>query len=233
MKGQKASPRFLGGAAVAAAYAAWGTLTIFWNLLADVNPVYILAQRLIWSMVFMGIYMAVTGKLKDIAPAFKDKRTFLLCLACGALVTVNWGVYIYAVNSSHVLDASLGYFIEPVIVALIGMTAFKEKPSKYEKDHIHSRSRRADIHGGGKPHIPDPCAAYRRLFCDIRRSQKEAHPDPARLALRRDAADDAVCDRIRHLRHGAYAGLHRLTQRGAIPAAARLRHSDEHAAAVI
>lgn len=133
MKGQKASPRFLGGAAVAAAYAAWGTLTIFWNLLADVNPVYILAQRLIWSMVFMGIYMAVTGKLKDIAPAFKDKRTFLLCLACGALVTVNWGVYIYAVNSSHVLDASLGYFIEPVIVALIGMTAFKEKPSKYEK----------------------------------------------------------------------------------------------------
>ena len=133
MKGQKASPRFLGGAAVAAAYAAWGTLTIFWNLLADVNPVYILAQRLIWSMVFMGIYMAVTGKLKDIAPAFNDKRTFLLCLACGALVTVNWGVYIYAVNSSHVLDASLGYFIEPVIVALIGMTAFKEKPSKYEK----------------------------------------------------------------------------------------------------
>ena len=133
MKGQKASPRFLGGAAVAAAYAAWGTLTIFWNLLADVNPVYILAQRLIWSMVFMGIYMAVTGKLKDIAPAFKDKRTFLLCLACGALVTVNWGVYIYAVNSSHVLDASLGYFIEPVIVALIGMTAFKEKSSKYEK----------------------------------------------------------------------------------------------------
>ena len=123
----------LGGVGVALAYVMWGLLTIFWNLLSDVDSVYILSQRIIWSMVFMGIYMLVLRQWKEIKEIFKNKRSLLLCLACGILVTVNWGVYIYAVNSSHVLDASLGYFIEPVMVGAIGLIVFKEKPSMFEK----------------------------------------------------------------------------------------------------
>lgn len=120
-------------AATAAAYASWGVLTIFWNLLEAVNSVYVLAQRIIWSMVFMGIYMLVLRKWNQITSAVRDKKILGTCFLCGILITINWGVYIYAVNSGHVLDASMGYFIEPVLVALIGMLVFREKPSSMEK----------------------------------------------------------------------------------------------------
>lgn len=122
-----------GTLAVATAYACWGTLTIFWDLLGEVNAVYILAQRIIWSMVFMAILMVALGKWKEILPIFKDLRKLGICFICGILVAINWGVYIYAVNSGHVLDASLGYFVEPVMVAAIGVAAFREKLSKMEK----------------------------------------------------------------------------------------------------
>ncbi len=122
-----------GAPAVAAAYASWGILTIFWNLLEEVNSVYILAQRIIWSMVFMGIYMLAFGKWKEIASIFRDKKIIATCFLCGILITINWGVYIFAVNSGHVLDASMGYFIEPVLVALIGLLVFRETPSRMEK----------------------------------------------------------------------------------------------------
>lgn len=122
-----------GSLAVAAAYASWGLLTVFWNMLSEVNSVYILAQRIIWSMVFMAIYMAVLGKRKEIVQIIKDRRKLGTCFVCGILITINWGVYIFAVNSGHVLDASLGYFIEPILVASIGMLAFRERLSKMEK----------------------------------------------------------------------------------------------------
>lgn len=130
---RKVKKSTVGGIIVALAYTMWGMLTVFWNLLNKVNPVFILSQRIIWSMVFMGIIILVTGGFGEIKQIFRNKRSLLLCFVCGVLVTVNWGVYIYAVNSSHVLDASLGYFIEPVLVALIGLIALKEKPGTLEK----------------------------------------------------------------------------------------------------
>lgn len=130
---RKVKKSTVGGIIVALAYTMWGMLTVFWNLLNKVNPVFILSQRIIWSMVFMGIIILITGGFGEIKQIFRNKRSLLLCFVCGVLVTVNWGVYIYAVNSSHVLDASLGYFIEPVLVALIGLIAFKEKPGTLEK----------------------------------------------------------------------------------------------------
>ena len=69
---------------------------------------------------------------REVVEAFRSRQTMLNCLLCGILITLNWGVYIYAVNSGHVLQASLGYFIEPVVVALIGVIAFREKPTVAE-----------------------------------------------------------------------------------------------------
>lgn len=123
----------MGLVTVTGAYVMWGLLTIFWNLLTDVNSVYILAQRILWSMVLMGLFLLATRRWGEITAALKNKRTMLLSLVCGVLITLNWGVYIYAVNSGHVLDASMGYFIEPVLVALVGVIAFREKPSLAEK----------------------------------------------------------------------------------------------------
>lgn len=122
-----------GSLAVAVAYACWGLLTIFWNMLAAVNSVYVLAQRIVWSMVFMAVYMCVLGKWHEILSILRDKKKMSTCFICGVLITINWGVYIYAVNSGHVLDASMGYFIEPVLVGLMGLLVFREKPSNMEK----------------------------------------------------------------------------------------------------
>ena len=111
----KMTEKTSGTLAVAFTYVCWGLLTLFWNLLSAVNPLYILTQRIVWSMVFMGIYMLVLGKWKEILEVFRDGKKLLICFVSGILITVNWGVYIYAVNSGHVLDASLGYFIEPIL----------------------------------------------------------------------------------------------------------------------
>lgn len=125
--------RTLGTIEVTITYVCWGLLTLFWNLLSEVNLMYILAQRILWSMVFMGIYMVIVKKGSEIKEVFKDKKKLMICFVCGVLVTINWGTYIFAVNSGHVLDASLGYFIEPVLVSIIGMLVFKEKLNAMEK----------------------------------------------------------------------------------------------------
>lgn len=123
----------MGLVTVTGSYVLWGLLPGFWTLLASVSSLYILAQRIVWSLVFMALYMVVARRMEEIAAALRDREVMKKSFLCGILITLNWGIYIYAVNSGHVLDASMGYFIEPVIVALIGLIAFREKPSLAEK----------------------------------------------------------------------------------------------------
>ena len=113
-------------------YIIWGFLTLFWSLLAEVDSMYILSQRIIWSMVFMAIYITAVKKWTEIKEVFSNKKSLGICFISGILITVNWGVYIYAVNNGHVLDASLGYFIEPIMVALFGLALFRERMSRAE-----------------------------------------------------------------------------------------------------
>ena len=122
----------LGLVTVTGSYVLWGLLPGFWTLLASVNPAYILAQRIIWSLVIIALYLVMTRRMGEVKAALANKTTFWKSVASGVLITLNWGIYIYAVNSGHVLDASMGYFIEPVIVALLGLIAFREKPTKGE-----------------------------------------------------------------------------------------------------
>ena len=127
------SKRDGGAFVVAGCYALWGCLVLFWNLLSHVDSMFVLSQRILWSMILLATILLLTGQGKVLRDALRDGRTLLLSLACGALVTTNWGVYIYAVNSGHVLDASLGYFIEPILVGLLGVIVFREKLSVAEK----------------------------------------------------------------------------------------------------
>lgn len=122
----------IGLVCVAGAYLLWGFLPLFWNLLAQVNPVAILAHRIIWSAVFLFLYMLLTRKLGELTPIFCDPKQLRLAFFCGVFITVNWGLYIYSINSGHLLDASMGYFIEPVLVALIGVVLFRERPRPLE-----------------------------------------------------------------------------------------------------
>ena len=122
-----------GAATVFGAYVLWGLLPGFWTLLAPVNSVYILAQRIVWSLAAMAVYLVLARRMGEALAALRDRRVLGKGFLCGVLITLNWGIYIYAVNSGHVLDASMGYFIEPVLVVLIGVLLFRERPSPAEK----------------------------------------------------------------------------------------------------
>lgn len=118
---------------VSITYVFWGLLTAFWHMLSEVNSVCVLFQRVVWSAIFMFFYLLLRGRLNDIVEVFKNGRIMRMCLLSGALMCINWGVFIYAVSTDHVLDSSLGYFIEPIVVTIIGVIFFKERLSILEK----------------------------------------------------------------------------------------------------
>src|SRR4051794_18532723 len=97
------------------AYALWGVVPAFWRLVAGVDPVEVLAHRVVWGLVTFVALVAATGRWKDLQLALRDRRTVGVMAISGTLVAVNWGVFVYAVAAHHVLDASLGYFINPLV----------------------------------------------------------------------------------------------------------------------
>ncbi|WP_246943809.1 EamA family transporter RarD [Bacillus pinisoli] len=126
----------IGIAATTASYLLWGILPLYWKLVQDVSPVEILAHRIVWSFVFMILILMAVGKIKQLKVDLKElithrKRLFGISLA-SVTISVNWGVYIWAVNTDHVVQASLGYYINPLVSILLGLLVLKEKITKWQ-----------------------------------------------------------------------------------------------------
>lgn len=110
-------------------YVLWGLLPVFWKLLAGVNSAYVLAQRIVFSCLFCFAVILIKkngGELKNI---LRDKKQCRLYLACGLLISANWGVYILTVATGRILEASLAYYMNPLFSILIGALIFKERLS--------------------------------------------------------------------------------------------------------
>ena len=114
------------------AFTLWGSLPLYWKLLEAVPPLEILAHRIFWSFVVMGLTVFLTGGLKTLGVALTDKRKLLLIFLCGFVISANWFTYIYAVNSGFVIQASMGYYINPLVVVLLGVTVFREKMGRWQ-----------------------------------------------------------------------------------------------------
>jgi chloramphenicol-sensitive protein RarD len=114
-----------GFAAGLAAYLLWGLFPLYWPLLEPAGAVEILAHRIVWSMVVVAALLAATQGFRWIRDLGR-RRTLLLGLAA-ALITVNWGGYIYGVNSGHVVETSLGYFINPLVTVALAVVVVGEK----------------------------------------------------------------------------------------------------------
>src|ERR671916_10469 len=91
------------------AYLLWGLFPLYWPLLEPAGPIEILAHRIAWSLVFLAALLALTSGFEWIRTL--DRRRLKLLTVAAALITVNWGTFIYAVNNDHVVETSLGYFI--------------------------------------------------------------------------------------------------------------------------
>jgi chloramphenicol-sensitive protein RarD len=110
-----------------AAYLLWGTFPIYFKALQAVPPLQMLAHRIVWSLVLLAGVLLLRRGWVDFLRAARGKRTLAAYLLAAVMLAVNWGVYIAAVTSGHVVEASLGYFINPLINVLLGATLLRER----------------------------------------------------------------------------------------------------------
>jgi chloramphenicol-sensitive protein RarD len=111
----------------AAAYLLWGVFPLFWPLLEPAGTLEILAQRMVWSLLVMLAVLAATGGFGGVRAVLRDRRRTVLLAVAAVLVSVNWGTYIYGTNSGHVVETSLGYFINPLFTILLGVVVLGER----------------------------------------------------------------------------------------------------------
>ena len=110
-----------------AAYSSWGLVPLFWRELRHVQPVEALAHRTVWGLLAFALIGLAFGVFPSVRRALRDGRSVRVLAATGMLLALNWGVYIYAVTSARVLEASLGYFINPLVSVLLGMMVLGER----------------------------------------------------------------------------------------------------------
>lgn len=107
------------------AYASWGVFPAFFPLLKPAGAVEVLAHRIVWTLVVMTALLLVTRRMGDLARI--TRRSWLLLVCASALISANWAIYVYAVNNGHVVDAALGYFVNPLVSVLLGVLIFRER----------------------------------------------------------------------------------------------------------
>jgi len=109
------------------AYFLWGLLPIYWKALHDVPSTQIVAHRLVWSLIFVGLALTVRRNWAWLRKAVRQPRILLTFTLSGTLLTVNWLVYIWGVNAGFIVETSLGYFINPLVNVLLGFLILKER----------------------------------------------------------------------------------------------------------
>ena len=112
-----------GAAYAAGAYILWGLFPLYFPLLKPAGPFEILSHRVVWSLIFCLLLGLIRRKWAWISALMHDPRRLVLVAVAATVIAVNWGVYIWAVNADHVVDASLGYFINPLVTVLVGVVA--------------------------------------------------------------------------------------------------------------
>ncbi|WP_234021609.1 EamA family transporter RarD [Streptomyces sp. 351MFTsu5.1] len=105
----------------------WGLVPLFWPLLKPAGAGEILAHRMVWSLAFVAVALVFVRRWAWAGELLRQPRRLALITVAAAVITVNWGVYIWAVNSGHVVEASLGYFINPLVTIAMGVLLLKER----------------------------------------------------------------------------------------------------------
>ncbi|GAA3178965.1 EamA family transporter RarD [Blastococcus jejuensis] len=119
--------RRLGVASGLGAYALWGLFPLYFPLLEPAGGLEIVAHRVVWSLLFIGLLLTVVRRWSLVRAAVSDKRTMLVLAGAAVLISGNWLVFVYGVNSGHVVETSLGYFINPLVSVLLGVVVFSER----------------------------------------------------------------------------------------------------------
>ncbi len=114
------------------AYISWGLLPLYWNLFKGLPADVVLGHRVVWSFLFVLGLLAWSKRLREWKWMFRSKRSFFSAFAASALISANWLLFIYAVNSGHVVEASLGYYINPLVSVVLAVFFLGERPSRMQ-----------------------------------------------------------------------------------------------------
>src|SRR3954453_2706230 len=109
------------------AYALWGLFPLYFPLLEPASGIEIVAHRVLWSLVFVAGLLTVVRRWGHVRAAFRDRRTVLVLGGAAVLIAADWLLFVYGVNSGHVVETSLGYFINPLVSVLLGVVVFSER----------------------------------------------------------------------------------------------------------
>lgn len=115
------------------AYLLWGFLPIFMKALAHISPAEVIAHRVIWSIPIAGAVLWATGRTADLLAALRAPKMLVMAGATAALISVNWGIYVWSIGAGHALDAALGYYINPLFSVFLGAVLLGERLSIAQK----------------------------------------------------------------------------------------------------
>jgi chloramphenicol-sensitive protein RarD len=127
MSEEKAKVRSLGLLFGVSAYTLWGLFPIYWPLLKPASAIEIVSHRAVWTLVFCFIILWLTKTLQSTLALLKRPKIVAGLFLSSILISTNWIIYIYAATSNHVVEASLGYYINPIVVIATGVIVLKEK----------------------------------------------------------------------------------------------------------
>lgn len=109
------------------AFLTWGLFPIFWKQLDSVSAIEIMAHRIFWSFVFAAIFVIISGKGKELKAVFKNRKLLMAAMLSSIFISTNWFIFIWAVNADHILETSLGYYINPLFMIFLGMIVLRER----------------------------------------------------------------------------------------------------------
>ena len=119
--------RRLGVLSGLAAYSLWGLFPLYFPLLKPAGGLEIVAHRVLWSLLFIGLLLTAVRRWSHVRALVTDRRRLLVLAGAAVLIAANWLVFVYGVNSGHVVETSLGYFINPLVSVLLGVVVFSER----------------------------------------------------------------------------------------------------------
>ncbi len=114
------------------AYMLWGFLPLFMKTLAHISPIEVIAHRVIWSVPIAGAVLWMTGRTGDLRAAIRNPAMLGMAAVTAAVISVNWGIYVWAIGSGHALDAALGYYINPLFSVFLGAVLLGERLSRLQ-----------------------------------------------------------------------------------------------------
>lgn len=136
------------------AFTLWGVLPAYWKALANVSPPEILAHRVVWSLLFTVALAVALGRGHELRAALATRRNRLALFASGVLIAANWGMFIWAVSVGRLVEASFGYYINPLVNVGLGVLLLGERLSRLQRLAIGVASLGVLVLGFGLGHAP-------------------------------------------------------------------------------